>query len=277
MKLQRARIIRMVEPHAVGNLGALFLAAIPVLIWPFGADHFSMTTAAVMMGFLGLALHLIGNGLALQNAHRADPSNPLPRLPYKAFGYLLIGLVVFVLAGHKIDGLLPASLCGILAAGLAFAAFGPDTLAQNASRAEESAVETDDSPDPAGSTAGQFDLIIGRVARLGDTDLTYRTESARDRVIARLRTAAASHAETPKGEKATAKLLRLLDAEVARLETQWDGSGSQFARTRYVAALDALVSAFENMMHRRVASPKEDIYDREADLLLNRMPRESAA
>ena len=110
------------------GLGVLFLAAFPMVLWLFQGSAVALFSAMLQFGLLGLALRLVARGQEITRAYHAARVAHRPKLPRKVIGSVLIGLVVFILAGHQFHALTVPLLCGIAATGLSIAAFGVDPM-----------------------------------------------------------------------------------------------------------------------------------------------------
>ena len=257
-------------------MNVLFLALFPVVLWLFQGSAALAATALVLMFLLATALRLILVGQLAAQRYDAAQIARRPRFPRKIVGSVLIGVVVLILAGHHFASLALPILMGALATGLSLAAFGPDPLRDKGFDNPEmvARIEADR------IVSGIEDALAHathRVAGLGDTDLTRRTQAAQDMVLRLIRSLGNEPADIMRLQKPATKFARLLQAEVDRLETCWEGEQYLFARRRYVAKLEVMSESFETHLRKGGARSGQDAYDLEADILLDRMRHESAA
>ena len=119
--------------------------------------------------------------------------------------------------------------------------------------------------------------MVLQIVQLKDADLTRRTDAMRTAVLRLLRAFSANPAELTALEKPLSKLLDMAAFEADRLADSWEGEQRNFARRRYIAKLTALSNAFETRVRKQRSAAGRDAFELEADLLLDRMARESAA
>ncbi len=258
------------------GLNVLFLAAFPLVLWLFQGSVALLATALVQMFLLAAGLRMISRGQAIQRDYDAARMAHRPRLPRKVLGSVLIGIVVLILAGHQFHSLALPLLFGVLATTLSIAAFGFDPMKDKG--LDDPVLTAQMKADRFLATTEQ-DLASAahRVAGLGDADLTRQTEALQDSVMRLLRTAAADIEKLNKLRKPALKLVEILSVELDRLENCWEGEDYLFARRRYGAKLDVLAESFAARLHKMQARSGQDAFDMEADLLIDRMPVESAA
>ncbi|MGP6088530.1 hypothetical protein [Antarctobacter jejuensis] len=252
------------------GLNFMFLAAFPLLLWVF-EDSFAAIATAVALGWvLSLALRLISVGQQIHhNYDRADVARA-PKVPRKLIGSLLIGAVVLVLAGHKFDNLTLPALAGGLAILLSIGAFGLDPRHDKGTeKARERAILA--------MAEDAMAELADRVAALDDAELTLRVEAARNQVLRPMRRSVDDLTTMSRVARPVSKVTELLTVEVSRLETAWQGDGHVFARRRFLAKLEVLSESFEMLARQCGIRGARDAFERQADLLLDRMPRESAA
>ena len=258
------------------GLNVLFLAAFPLLLWLFQGSAAGVVAAVLEVLLFAVALRLISRGQAVQRAYDAADVAYRPLLPRKTLGSLLIGLVVFILAGHQFTSLALPTALGALAAGLAIAAFGLDPMRDKGLDRPET-IQKLRVDAIAQKTELRLNAQCDRIAGLGDADLTLRTDAARDMALRIVRTFSASESDEMRIRKPLDKFIEILSAEITRLEASWDGEDYLFARRRYVAKLEVLTEAFETRARQSGAKDGRDAFDVEADLLLDRIRSESAA
>lgn len=261
-RLQRAQLD--------SGLNFLFLAAFPLLLWVFQESFAGIATAIALIWVLSLALRLISAGQQLHHAYDRAEVARAPRIPRKLIGSIMVGLVVLVLAGHKFDTLWMPALAGLVACGLSLAAFGLDPMrGKGSDRARQvAAVETAELA---------LASLADRVAALDDAQLTLKTEAARRLVLRPMRQTTDDPRTSARIARPVHKVVTLLDHEVARLEAAWNGQGHHFARRRFLAKLDVMTESFESFAVHSGIRGARDAFERQADVLLDRMPRESAA
>jgi len=252
------------------SLNFMFLAAFPLLLWVFQASFSGIATALAILWLLLLALRMISVGQRIEFDYERAEVARAPRLPRKLIGTLLVGVVVMILAGHKFDSLLTPILAGAVAFMLGRAAFGGDPRHdKGAERAR----------DLAALSAADDALVelADRVAALGDVELALRVEKTRDRILRTMRCSIDNEGTADRIERPTHKVIGMLGGEVSRLETSWNGQEHLFARRRFLAKIEMMADSFEALALRCGMLPDRDPFDRQADLLIDRMPRESAA
>lgn len=252
------------------GLNFMFLAAFPLLLWVFQESFAGIATAVALIWVLSLALRLISVGQKIHYAYNSAEVARAPRVPRKLIGSVLIGLVVFVLAGHKFDSLWLPVLSGAVAVFLALTAFGLDPRHDKGTeKAQELALL-----DRAESAMA---ALADRVAALNDAELTLRVETARNQVMRPLRRSFDDLHAMTRVSRPVNKVIEMLTAEVARLEAEWHGKAHVFARRRFLAKLEVLSESFEMLAQQSGVRGARDAFERQADRLLDRMPRESAA
>jgi hypothetical protein len=276
MRVRRRESDKQEDKRFDSGLNVLFLAAFPLMMWFFQGSAVLLVTAIVQLALFSFALRLISQGQKLHRDYDASQVARRPLFPRKVAGSVLIGLMVLVLAGHHFVSLgIPAAL-GLLATGLSIAAFGPDPWKDKGLDNPEviARIETEEM---IVGTETALRRLSDRIADLGDADLRRRTEAACGMATRLLRTLASDLTLTGKLAKPTEKFAEILGTEVTRLEEAWEGEQYLFARRRYVAKLDVLAESFETRMRKLGGRRLGDAFDLEADLLLDRMRRDSAA
>lgn len=272
------RIIQDSEPEGLAleraqldtGLNFMFLSAFPLLLWVFQDSFAGIATAIALMWVLSLALRLISVGQQLHFDYDQAEIARAPRIPRKVIGSMLIGFVVLVLAGHKYDNIILPMLAGVVAVSLSLAAFGADPRKDKGSRrAQERALRD--------AVETGLAALADRVAALDDAALTLRTEAARNLILRPMRQSAGQPDKLARLERPLRKMVSLLDAEVARLEAAWFGQGREFARRRFLAKLEVMTESYEAFARHSGIRGARDAFERQADMLIDRMPRESAA
>lgn len=252
------------------GLNFLFLAAFPLLLWIFDSTFAGLATAVASMWVLSLALRLISVGQQLHHDYDRAEVARAPRVPRKVIGSVLIGFVVLVLAGHKFADLLLPALSGGLACLLSIKAFGLDPLRHKGlDRVREMTFLE--------SAEIRLAELADRVALQDDAALTLRVEAARRLVLRPLRENAGSPEMIARLERPIEKVIRLLGDELSRFESQHEGHGRILARRRFIAKLDVITESFDSFASRQGLRGPRDAFERQADMLIDRMPRESAA
>ncbi len=252
------------------GLNFMFLAAFPLLLWIFEESFANIATAVALIWILSFALRLISVGQSIQCAYDRTDVARAPKVPRKLIGSVLIGAVVLVLAGHKVDSLLLPVLSGGLAIVLSLAAFGFDPRHDKGTeKAQERALL--DAAEQA------MAALVDRVAALDDAELTLRVEAARNQVLRPMRRSVDDLRTMSLVSRPVHKVIDLLTVEVSRLEQAWLGNGHVFARRRFLAKLEVLSESFEMLARQCGVRGARDAFERQADQLIDRMPRESAA
>lgn len=262
--------------HLDPGLNLLFLAAFPLLLWAFRGSFSGTATAIALIWVLSVALRLISTGQKLHDAYDAAPVAFRPRMPRKILGSALIGVMVLILAGHSFQSLLPPLVCGALGMLLSLVAFGPDPLRD---KGTDDAATLQRMRTGAALEAAEMRLsgIADTVAALGDAELVRRTEAVRGIVMRQLRRAAGRPAVFARVNRGSDKLIAILSAEAARLAAAQGHQNPAFARRRFLAKLDLIRDNINARLGGSGDGVAEDAFDMEADRLLHRMPRESAA
>ena len=275
--LHRSRTSTKEDDHCFNSgLNVLFLASFPLVLWFFQGSAVLVVTAVIQMALLSAGLRLISNGQRVHRAYDSARVAKRPRLPRKFLGSSLIGLVVLILAGHHFVSLGIPMAMGVLATALSLAAFGMDPLKDKGINDPEVLARQESD----GMLAGvdqQLKLLSDRVAALGDADLRLRTDAAREMVTRLLRALVQDTTVTMKLLKPTQKFTEILSAEVERLEEACDSDDYLFARRKYMAKLQVLTQSYEDRLRKFGGHRKGDAFEFQADLLLDRMNRDSAA
>ncbi|MBY6113594.1 DUF4079 domain-containing protein [Mameliella alba] len=263
---------RLSDSRAQLDLGLnfLFLAAFPLLLWVFQESFAGIATAIALMWVFSLALRLIASGQQVHHDYARAEVAQAPRIPRKVIGSLMIGFVVMVLAGHKYDNLWMPALAGLIAVGLAIAAFGLDPMRNKGSeRARQVAALN--------SAETAMAALADRIAALEDPALSLKIEAARRLVLRPMRQTTDDARTSARLYRPVRKVIAILDEEVRRLETAWTGQGKAFARRRFLAKLEVMTESFEAFAVHNGVRGARDAFERQADMLIDRMPRESAA
>lgn len=264
------------DPSFDAGLNVMFLAAFPLVLWLFQGSVHGIATAVLQMGLFSIALRMISRGQEIQRSYNLAQVASPPKVPRKLLGSILIGVVVLILAGHHFVSLtLPIAL-GLAATALSIAAFGRDP--RTAKGLDDPALLNQLAAQHAWDRAeDSLCQIADRISRLEDADLTRQAEAARSLVMRLMRTFGTQPNEVRRISKLVGKFTEIMRSEVDRLEAEWSGDNYLFARKRYRLKIETLRHSFES--HARIGSEKSgrDAFDFEADLLLDRMPRESAA
>lgn len=261
---------RMERAQLDSGLNFLFLAAFPLLLWVFQESFAGIATAIALIWMLSLALRLISVGQQLHHEYERAEVAQAPRIPRKLIGSVMVGCVVLVLAGFKYDSLWMPALAGMVACGLSIAAFGLDPMRNKGSERARQVAAVDIAELALASLAD-------RVAALEDVELTKRTQTARHLVLRPMRRSTGDPAKSARLTRPVNKVITLLDHEVNRLEAAWNTPGQAFARRRYLAKLDVMTESFEAFAVQSGIRGARDAFERQADQLIDRMPRESAA
>ena len=252
------------------RLNFMFLAAFPLLLWMFKESFASVATAVALVWVLSFALRLISVGQQIQYDYDRAEVARAPRIPRKLIGSVLIGVVVLVLAGHRVDNLFVPVLAGGLAIILSFGAFGRDPRHDKGQDKAQAQALLDDVETAMASVAD-------RVAALDDAELTLRIEAARTNIMRPMRRSLRDAQTMTRVSGPSRKVIDLITNEVTRLEASWHGKGHAFARRRFLAKLEVLTESFEMLARQCGVPAARDAFERQADLLIDRMPRESAA
>ncbi|CUH78763.1 hypothetical protein [Tropicibacter naphthalenivorans] len=257
-------------------LNVMFLAAFPLLLWVFQGSFAGVATALVEIWIFSIALRLISRGQKIQREYDAAQVAHRPRLPRKLLGSALIGVMVLILAGHQFADLLFPLVLGVFAMGLSVAAFGLDPMTDKGLNDPEvvARIEIDTAME---AIEAKLAIVADQVASLQDADLTRRTEVARDMVVRLARDNVSDIKGFRRVRKPVEKFSAMLSEEAERLIASWDGEDYLFARKRYVAKLDVMTDSFATRARKNGFQAGRDAFEMEADMLLDRMPRESAA
>lgn len=258
------------------GLNVLFLACFPLVLWFFQGSTALLVTAIVEMALFSFALRLISRGQKIQRAYDEATVAHRPRFPRKVVGSVLIGLMVFVLAGHQFVSLGIPMLLGGLATTLSIAAFGPDPWKDKGLDNPE-VIARMEADHMIQASEKRLKSLANRVEQLGDADLRLRTEASCDMAGRLLRALGHDPALTQKLQKATGKFAEILETEIGRLEESWEGDDYLFARRRFVAKLQVLGESYEERVRKMGGTRRGDAFDFEADILLDRMRKDSAA
>ncbi|WP_300441901.1 hypothetical protein [uncultured Mameliella sp.] len=252
------------------GLNFLFLAAFPLLLWVFQDSFAGIATAIALLWVYSLALRLIAAGQQIHHDYDHADVARAPRVPRKVIGAILIGLVVLVLAGHKYDNLWIPGLTGVLATGLALAAFGPDPMRDKGSERARRQATLD-------SVETSLASLTDRVAALDDATLTLKVEAARRLVLGPMRRVSGNPGTVERLDRPARRVVEIMEHEIDRLEAAWNAQGHVFARRRFLAKLDVMTDSFETFAMQNGIRGSRDAFERQADKLIDRMPRESAA
>ncbi|MBU2960943.1 hypothetical protein KO516_08970 [Citreicella sp. C3M06] len=266
-------------------LGVLFLASFPIFRLLFEGSGVAAFSAILLLVLLLAALRLIHVGQQVSNAFNRAQAARAPKLPRKAIGYALIGLIVMILAGHHFETLVLPVVLGALATVLGFVAFGMDPLKD---KADNEAVGQSDRPidlhrlQPSTSETlilidAKLEELACEIANLGDTEITRQFEALRTGVMALSRALGDSGGGMRRLRKPITMLVDMLHRENTALLGAWD-SGDRFrARRRYIAHLVAIGEAYEGCARKSGARTGRDAYELQADVLWHRMPRDQVA
>ena len=252
------------------GLNFLFLAAFPLLLWVFQDSFAGIATAIALLWVYSLALRLIAAGQQIHHDYDHAEIARAPRVPRKVIGSILIGLVVLILAGHKFDNLWIPALTGVLAAGLALSAFGLDPMRDKGSGRARREAALD-------SVEAALASLADRVAALDDATLTLKIETARRLVLTPMRQFAGDPRTADRLDRPARRVVEIMEQEIDRLEAAWNAQGHVFARRRFLAKLDIMTDSFESFAMQNGIRSARDAFERQADQLIDRMPRESAA
>ena len=257
-------------------LNVMFLAAFPLLLWVFQGSFAGIATALLEIWLFSIALRLISRGQAAQRAYDAADVAQRPAVPRKLMGSLLIGLMVLILAGHQFGSLAMPLLSGAAATALSIAAFGLDPLKDKGlddpnvvARMEQDATLED--------IETRLGIAADQVAALEDAELIRRTEVAREMMHRLMAETQRDPSTFARIRKPIETFVAMLSDEVHRLLVSSDGEEYDFARRRYVAKLQVMSESFAKHARQKGFQVGRDAFEREADNLLTRMPRESAA
>ncbi|KAA8610426.1 hypothetical protein AL036_00650 [Salipiger aestuarii] len=266
-------------------LGVLFLASFPVFLLLFQGRGVAVFTAILLLALFLVALRLIHRGQQICNAYDRAGSARAPKVPRKAVGAALIGLMVALLAGHHFDALYAPALLGLLATALGIAAFGMDPRKD---KGEPGALRATDDPvdlhrlQPSTSETlmridAKFEELATEIANLGDAEVTRRFEALHMGVMGLIRALGEDGAGMRRLRKPVTTLVEMIRRENASLQVAWS-TGDRFrARRRYLAHLTAIGEAFEVCARKSGAKTGRDAFELQADVLWNRMPRDRVA
>ncbi len=276
LKTERAQETPPDQANMDSGLNILFLAAFPLISWLFQGSFAGAATALIMLWVFSLALRLISKGEQKHKAYEAAEVAIAPRVPRKLIGAILIGAMVMILAGHKIDSLFLPMVIGALAAALSIVAFGVDPMRNKGKRdpQREMLQQAEMALERADHALAQ---VADQVAMLEDAEITRRTEAARVLILRMMRSFMRDPQSVLRIAVPVAKFTDMLRAEAKRLISSQASESATFVRKRYLAKLDVMTESFEKSARKTRARGDKDAFELEADLLLDRMPRETAA
>lgn len=264
------------RPQSSAGLSVMFLAAFPLVLWLFQGSIFGVATAVLDILLFIIALRFIAGGQRVHNAYNLAQMAKRPKLPRKVIGSVLIGVVVFILAGYQVATPVAPIALAVSATSLSLLAFGFDPMRNKGLDNPEllNQMAAEHAWDAAEDALTQ---ITNRVAQLADADLTFKTEAVRNMVLRLMRSFGTEPRNLARIEKLVSKLTEILRAEAEHLQADWHSDNHLFARKRFVLKLQVLSESFES--HAREGSVRNgrDVFDLEADLLLDKMPLKSAA
>ncbi|MFZ5964755.1 hypothetical protein ACOXXX_17570 [Thalassococcus sp. BH17M4-6] len=263
------------EPQG-SAIGLLFLAGCPLFLLVFHGSPAGILAAATLLALLGGALSLIRKGQLVQQAYDAAEVAYRPRIPYKILGSALIGLLAAILALSQFDTLLMPLGLGVLAMLLSIAAFGADPRRDKGTDNPE-VVLRKLAADQIAATERALERIVQDIDTLDDAELTSRTDAVRVAVARLLRALSSNPAELRSLRKPLVKFLQMLQSEVDQLSEHWADERRARARKRYLSRLSAIARAFEARARKQRDLIAGDAFEFETDLLLDRMPHETAA
>ncbi|WP_417719397.1 hypothetical protein [Salipiger sp.] len=264
------------QPPLDTGLGMLLLAAFPMILLLFQGSMATALAAVLQLGLLLTAVGLIHRGQEIRRDYDLDETARAPRLPRKALGSVLLGVLVMILAGHHFSDLLFPLVLGAMATGLSLAAFGLDPRTDK--RAE----------DPERERRLRMEGALERIERdlkapvlevepLGDAELTRRVDALTTGVFVLVRTLGERPADIDRLQKPVSKFIEIMTRENRTLIERWKGRDRALARQRYLARVSALAEAFGERARSKGARTGRDVFEIEADLLWNRMHRDRAA
>jgi hypothetical protein len=262
-------------PEFDSSLNILFLAGFPLVLWVLQGDTTGMLTAFLLMGLLSLAVRLISAGHRAQNRYDAQLLARRPRLPLKLMGSIVIGAMVFVLAGHHFAELtIPAAL-GASAMLLCVLAFGLDPMKDKGVN-DAALVQKLEAQAQRQLAEAALTQVTDRIALLGDAEVTRQTEATRSMIRRIVRALSDTPKDLARILKPVETLTELLDQEAALLEQAQLDDGFMSARRKYLAKLNAMSRSFETRARKRGALSGRDERDFDADMLIDRMPLDAA-
>lgn len=237
------------EPGDGPALNLLLLSALPLVVWALHGSQ-SVQAAALLQGLLLLGgLRLVARGQELQADYAAGRSLHPPRIPRKFLGSVMIGVMVFLLAGFRFDTLLLPMAFGCLAFALALAAFGADPLR---ARRDERGGEI---PLRRARVLRDIEKALEhaekRLAGFGDAPLSEAAARFGDGVVTALHDASAS--DRTELERMHPRLTRLVSILEEAIDDYAVGPQDDYARARFLAKLDVMHDAVTEWTvdHRR--------------------------
>ncbi|MCC1492011.1 hypothetical protein [Cognatishimia sp. F0-27] len=252
------------------------MSSAPLVLWFFDGSATRAATAAVLLVFMGLAVKLISRGQQLHRAFDASAIAQRPRLPRKALGSAMLGIVVFLLAGHQFDGVGIPTLLALTAIALCLVAFGPDPHVDKGTdhpvvvaraRARVMLAETE----------ARLNEAAARVSAIGDERIDRVTASVSSAALSLLRASADAPERLDEIAGPLRSFTNIVVREADRLVAADDDEHWRFARRRYLAKLRVLSESFESRVRGVAVGQGRDAFDLEADLLIDRMPHQRAA
>lgn len=259
------------------GLNVLFLAALPMLLWLFRGSFSEIAAGIALIWMLSLALRLISRGQRLQEDYEAAATAPRPRLPRKIIGSVLLGVLALILAGHQYDALALPLACGFAATGLSLIAFGPDPLADKGAPEVQILSPMLCETEQAEAIEARLTAVANGLEPLADADLLRRTEALRLTVNRPLRDQIGNPRLFARIQALAERLAEILETEAGRLHAAQGTPDQAFARRRFVAKLEALAETYEARAAKAISPERTDAFDMEAQRLLARMPRGTAA
>lgn len=260
----------------VPSLSLMFLAASPVATWSLFDWTPGLLMALVLLAGFGVALGLIAEGCCREAAYDKAEVAPRPLLPRKLLGSLLMGVLVMLLGAAKFSTVLPAIACGLVGIALSLLAFGLDPLRDKGEETPEYLLRQRVQALTRTADRALEDLVI-RIQRLEDYDLIRRTDAVHRAVTRLLRTLTLDPLAAEAVHKPLMKFLLMAVHEADRLDDAWLTADRSFARHRYIAKLSAMAMAFEACARHHGLATREDSFELEAELLIDRMTYESVA
>lgn len=262
-------------PEFDQSLNILFLAGFPLVLWVLQGNTTGMLTAFLLMGMLSLAVRLISAGHRAHRRYDAQPLAHRPRLPRKLIGSVVIGGMVFVLAGHHFANLMIPAGLGVASILLSVLAFGLDPMVDKGVNDPE-LVQRLETQALRQTVEGSLTQVTDRIALLGDAEVTRQTEATRSMIKRVVRAMSDSPKELARILTPVQTLTDLLNQEAMALEQAQLDDGFRTARRKYLAKLDAMSRSFESRARKRGARNGRDARDFDADMLLERMPLDAA-
>lgn len=213
------------------SLTFLLLAGLPLVIWVVADDPQTQAVALLVGCLLIAAVRLVSRGQRLDRAFTVSNGTAQPIVPRKVIGSALLGVVVFILAGHEFPGLTLPVFMGCVAFGLSILAFGVDACLSRAATPKSERKGTPILSDLETALTG----AEARVHALGQASLGQDVTAFADQAVTVLhRIAARDRSRIDAIQSLLTQISHALEAEVTRLE---ESDCGPLARRRFATQI----------------------------------------